>query len=270
MSAAAAAVYHRRLLAMGQGTGRQLAAAWDSLTSYEAADSLRWHNTVSPVLSGSAEAALDLTATYVEHSLGRAGTASELIPADAAARAFDPWDRLASQLARGATLEQAIQSGRAVARDIGVDAVARSGRQGIADLAPRFFTQWRRRLNPGACSWCMSLSSTLWYSAHEATFGHTNCGCVPMPVTEIGDHNDVMLARAGWDDQAARDFQQRDQLSSLRRQERTAKTRQAQAAADQQTEPDPARRERLSIREQEWETRAERLAERIASLRAPR
>lgn len=268
MTAAAAAVYHRRLLAMRAGASRSLLATWDSLDSWEPADSLRWHATVRPMLAGAAEAALDLTATYAAHSLGGAGEPSPLLAADAAARAFDPFDRLASQLAKGSTLAQAVQSARSAAAAIGADAVARTGRQGIADIAPTGFTTFRRRLNPGACDWCKSLARIEWHSAHEATFGHTHCGCVPMPTSEVGDHNDRMLEQAGWDAQAARDFRVRDQLASLNRQHRTAISRQAQAARDQITEPDPTRRERLSIREQEWETRAERLTERIAALRS--
>ena len=270
MSAAAAAVYHRRLLAMAASSSRALVATWDSLGSYEVADSLRWHATTQPMLTGAAEASLDLTATYATHSLGGALTPSPLIAADAAARAFDPFDRLAAQLARGLTFDQAFQSARRATAALGVDAVTRTGRQGIADITPAGFTAFRRRLNPGACDWCMSLAGVEWDSPHEATFGHDHCGCVPIPVLELGDHNERLLDRAGWDAQAARDFQKRDQLRSLRRQERTAKSRQAQAAADQLTETDPARRERLSIREQEWETRAERLTERIDALRRTR
>ena len=271
MTAAAAAVYQRQLLNMGAGTSRSLLAVWDSLGGYDVADSLRWWSAVQPILTGSAEASLDLTAAYTDHSLGGAVTPSPLITADAAARAFDPFDRLAAELSNGLTFEQAFQSARRVVSSVGTDSVVRTGRQGIADITPqRTRTTWRRRLNPGACDWCKSLSRVEWRSAHDGTFGHNNCGCVPMPTSEVGDHNERQLEREGWDAQAERDFQVRDQLRSLERQRRTATKRQAQAAADQQTESDPARRERLSIREQEWETRAERLTERIDALRRTR
>ena len=266
MTAAAAAVYHRRILRLGDGAGAALVLAWDALGGYDPADSLRWHSTAAPMLTGAAEASLALTSTYSTHSFGTAAAPSPLIAADASARAFDPFDRLASQLAQGATLDLAIRSARAVVAAIGQDSVIRTARQSIGEIIPQTRTTWTRRLNPGACDWCKSLAGVIFDSAHAASFGHDNCGCVPMPTAEVGDANRTLLTAEGWSDDSERRFRRRSEEAQLRRSERTARKRQAQARAGQLTETDPARRERLSIREQEWETRAERAAERLRLL----
>ena len=78
----------------------------------------------------------------------------------------------------------------------------------------------------------------------------------------MASHNRTIIDAAGGDVEVRK----YKQLGKLRQSERIARRRQEQARRELLTETDPARRDRLGIREQEWETRAERAAERVRLL----
>lgn len=250
---------------LAAATDRALIAAWSALGSYDVEDSLLWHATARPIVLGSADAAADVMVTYAEATYGVSAPVSPLLIADAGARTFDPFDRIAALVANGHTQLEAQAAARPVVSALGRTTVYRTGRQATAEQ-PIAASSWVRKLNPGACDWCMAMSREEWPSAADAAFGHDNCGCVPVPADAIGDENVKARKAAGFDEAAERRYTHRSQMTQLRRSERTARKRQAQARADQLTETDPARLERLSIREQEWETRAERAAERLRIL----
>jgi len=249
----------RRLADAGIETLLEL---WDSLDRHNLAASTVFHDAAQPVLVSIAQAAVEAS-IGVGEAIGATGAPSDLIVADAAARAFEPFDRIGSALKQTIDYSDAVAQGRQVVQAIAHDAVYSSGRQAIAEIAFDDFPVWQRRVTGRSCDWCLSKASIEFPTAAAATFGHDNCDCTVFPIEMVAEHNSAILAERGFDPKSAGQYSQRQQL---KKSVRTAKKRQAQAKADQRTEPDPARRERLSIREQEWETRAERAQERLSHL----
>jgi len=116
-----------------------------------------------------------------------------------------------------------------------------------------------RRVNLACHVYNLSTSDG-WYAADNIVVH--NCDCLPMQAEAVAASNQAFIDAAGGDIEVRK----YKQAGRLRQSERTARRRSERARLDQFTEQDPARRERLSIREQEWETRAERAAERIRQL----
>lgn len=246
-------------------TAAGLLRLWDSLDSWTVEDSLAFHAAARPVVRSSATAALDLTRAYASTLTDQIDAPSELIVDDAVARIWDPFDRGAGRLAAGADWAEAAASAREAARALGQDTVYRTARQSIAEMV-NLPGGWVRLVTGRSCNWCMSLSSVTFPTAAAATFGHSHCDCLPVPAGDGHEANARTRASAGWDDQAEARWDARADRRRLAGQERTARRHQEQARVEQLTETDPARLERLSIREQEWETRAERAAERLRFL----
>lgn len=224
-----------------------------------------FHDNARPIVEASATAAVETTTGYIASLGAEPAPISELVIADAAARCYDPFDRLARNLANGMGWDEAVAGARSVAEALGDDTVFRTARNTMAQTAPTGYG-WKRRLSTGCCQWCMKLSSVEFDGPGEATFGHAHCRCVAVPSDGIGDHNATVRDAAGFDPQAENLYDQRKARRSLRDQAKTARKRSEQARLEQTIEPDPARRERLSIREQEWETRAEAADERLRIL----
>lgn len=256
-----ATTYTATLNLAADRTQAALVALFDSLGTYDETTAWEFHGNARPVVEAAATAALEQTSAYLE-AQGVTAALPELLVADAAARCFDPFDRLARNLANGKTWPDAIDGARSVAASLGDDAVFRTARDGMAWMAVDM-RDWQRRLSTGCCQWCMKLSSVVFDSAGQATFGHAHCRCVPVPVDAIGDHNASVRDSAGFDAKAEALYDQRHAISRIKRSQRTAERNSADAAKQALTEPDPARRERLETRAQEWETRAEVAAERL-------
>jgi len=256
--------YARQVDNLAAETRRRLLSIWDALAPWGDAELDRFHDIARPLVEAAAQAGVDLTTVYVDNISGAAGTASPLIPADAAARLYDPSDRIGKLIANGMEHTDAVRAARTVVDNLGHDTAYRAARQSMAEVAPPH-TKWRRRVTGKSCQWCLSLAGAEFYSAADATFGHDRCDCLACPSEAVATSNQQIIDAAGGD-KAVKKYKQANQL---KRSERTARKRQEQAKADQLTEPDPDRRERLSIREQEWETRAERAAERLALLTSP-
>lgn len=260
------AAYHETILRLGEHTARTTASMFAGLATWDEAASVLYDQQARPLVTAAAQAAVDTAAGLAYHyDPTTTAAASDLAVADAAARTFDPFDRLARLLANGATFEDALTGATSAAEALGRDAAVRTARQTLGELLPGH-TAWQRRLTGKSCQWCMKLSSTIFTSAAQATFGHDNCDCVAVPADLIGDHNTTVRSEAGFDPAAEKLFDQRKYRSNLRRSTRTAQKRSAEARQELLTETNPLRRERLSQREQDWETRAERSAERLRIL----
>lgn len=256
------AAYAEQVKAAASETRRRLLAIWDSLAPWGDAEIDEFHRIANPLIEAAAQVGVDLSTVYAETALGSAaGTPSPLIAADAGARLYDPLDRISRLISQGASFPEAAAAARQVVDDLGHDSVYRSAREAMADVAPPG-KQWQRRVSGETCKWCLSLAGALFYTAESATFGHTHCDCLPVPTEATAAHNQSVIDAAGGDVEVKK----YKSLGRLRQSERNARRRQAQARAEQATETDPARLERLSIREQEWETRAERAAERVRQL----
>ncbi len=259
---ALAGAYTAQLGRLADETERRLAILFDSLDTYDNGDLFR--DQARPVVSAAAQATIDVTGGYLDASGFTPAAPSELIVADAAARCYDPFDRLARNLSKGMEFAEALTGARSQATALGDDAVHRTARNAMAQMGPS--GTWMRRLAAGCCQWCMKLSSVEFNGPGEATFGHSHCRCVAVPTGAVAGHNGSIRDAEGFDAAAEDLFDKRKARRSLADQAKNARRRSEQARLEQITEPDPARRERLSIREQEWETRAEAAAERLRIL----
>jgi hypothetical protein len=257
-----AAAYAETLALLADETTAQTLAVFDALGTYGNGDA--FHDQARPIVEAAAQATIDTTGGYLDASGFNPTTPSDLIVADAAARCYDPFDRLARNLARGMDFAEALAGARSQVEALGDDSVHRTARSAMAQMAGE--GPFIRRLSSGCCQWCMKLSAVEFRTAGDATFGHAHCRCVPVPTGEVAIHNAAIRGGEGFDARAEHLYDQRDARRSLRKQISTARRRSEQARIEQVTEPDPVRRERLSIREQEWETRAEAAAERLRIL----
>lgn len=258
------ATYAQQVDRLAAETRKRLLRIWDSCAPWSPADIDRFHDIAEPLIRAAAQAGVDLSTTYLENVLPDVALrkVSPLLIDDAAARLYDPSDRIGKLIDSGASFDEAAIAARDVVDTLGHNAVYNSARQATAEVAGSH-TEWSRQVSAGCCDWCLSFAGEVWYSAAGAGFGHDNDKCLAVP-SGAADNQ-------GFVDQAGGDkaVKQYKQASSLRRSEKTARRNQEQARKDGLTETDPARRERLSIREQEWETRAERAAERLQLLTAP-
>lgn len=257
--------YAVALARLADRTSTGVLRLWDALPGLTVADSIDFHDRATPLVRAAATASIELTSAYAATlTPAPLHAPSPLIVDEAAAHLFDPFDRYA-RLADDPA--QAAASARSVASSVGHDTVYRTARQAIAEAVPAgTFPTWVRLVTGKSCPWCMNLSGVEFPTAAAATFGHANCDCVPVPAAAGNPLNDRTRRAAGWDDQAATRYRERHHRTNLRRQARNARRRSADARRELRTEADPARRERLSIREQEWETRAERAEERLRLL----
>lgn len=259
------AAYGRQVAAAATETRRRLLAIWDQLAPWGDAELDEFHRIARPIVAAAAQVGVDLSTVYAETALeATARTASPLIVEDAASRLYDPLDRIGRLIANGATFEEATAAARQVVDDLGHDTVYRSARQSMGEVGPIGRT-WQRRVTGESCKWCLSLASATFYTAESATFGHSHCDCLPVPTEATAAHNQAIIDAAGGD----LEVRKYRPAGKLRKSERNARRRQEQARLEQLTETDPVRRERLSIREQEWETRAERAAEQLRFLLTP-
>lgn len=262
--AAVATAYAATLENLADHAQRSLALLWASLATYDDIGADQFHATATAITTQFATAAANTTSGYLLTITGTPPPpAPQLFVADAAARCFDPFDRLGRLLADGTPYQEAVTSGQAVAEALGSDSVYRTARSTMGAISEGSRVQWQRRLQGKCCPWCMKLSSVVFDSAGQATFGHANCRCLPVPADVIGDHNTAIRDAEGFDPQAEKLYDQRHARKRLRDSAKTATKRSEQAARDALTEPDPLRRDRLETRAQEWETRAEAASERL-------
>lgn len=216
-----------------------------------------------PILTASAERAVGLSGAYARALRPGATLApvSDLIVPATAATLWDPLAVAWGRLAAGDDWATATTTAADTVSSIGEDAAMTPGRDAVADQLAPVVTEWGRRLNAKACKWCMSMAGYSWPTAHQASFGHSRCRCTVVPVDDLGEHNETVTSAAGWDRKAEKAYRKRHQVARLQESEDVAKRRSREAAEQLHAERDPARRERLSQREQDWETRAERAAE---------
>ena len=246
---------------------RILLSLWDSFDTHTMDDADLFHAKAKPVVRGSAHAAVSASSGYAAGLGVRPASPSPLIAADAAARIYDPFDAIGARLLAGDSLADAVAFGRAAMDALASNTAFSSSRQAIGEAMPER-TKWVRRVSGKSCDWCMSLSGVVFDFGPQASFGHDHCDCTAVPESYGAAHNDKVRSERGWDANAKNAWDNRKQIRSLRDAQATAERRQAEAKAAQVTEPDRKRRERLSVREQEWETRAERAAERLRLLDA--
>lgn len=266
MSAVVADRYHSALLDLADRSERAFNAVWDRLDRFDVEGSLVWHEAAAPIVEAVSSSAVALTEAFAD-AVGQPG---QLVPAvgvsGQVATVWEPFDVIQNRLGKQLGFEVALKAAKVAVQSVAVDAVMEPARFAMSWA----FVErqgWVRKLDPKACPWCMGFSDVVFDSAEQGGFGHDNCKCVPVPSEMIGDLNDRVRKAQKFDGDAQRRFENRKQIRRIEERHRHALERSRQSGVDLMAETDPARRERLSIREQEWETRAELFAERLRILR---
>lgn len=257
--------YVGRLDRIRDRTAAALLGIFDRLPRYTYDDGDVFHAAGTPVVTAAAASAVAVTGGFLT-ATGQSVTATpDRIAANLVAHLYDPFDVIGNRLASGTPWVEAVEQGRTTVEDLATDASHGAARAAMADQAPP--ARYVRRLSGPTCEWCMKFSGVEFDDPSAADFGHLRCDCIVVPVSEsLLAHNQKIRDEAGFDTQAEKRWDKRKQIRRLRESVDNAKARQADAASQLLTESDPARRERLSIREQEWETRAEFAAERLRLL----
>jgi hypothetical protein len=253
---------YRALLAQITAQAELVAtSAWDDLHSYNRSDLPTFIAAVAPLLDGTKHAATSTAAAFYAIHLEIDPPSITADDVAVTARLRDPFTATWRAIRQGRPYLDAIGVGRSAASAVADNFITSTARSTGDVLAERtgLDLRWQRVAEPRACPWCRARDGQTYWSADDADFGHTRCHCNVVPTTDLSS-----TPRESATDRANRERLQAQ--ARLRAQIRTAEARQEQAAIDQLTEPDPARRERLSQREQEWETRAEQLRERLARL----
>jgi hypothetical protein len=252
--------YHLRLQVLADQASARSSRLW-RYTLTRPDQEGEWLRLARPMLSGFAQAGVATSAGFAS-TVAQAplGEVSALIVPDAVARVWEPLEATSIGLRDGLPWARAAEAATTRAAAVAVNAVMGPARQALAQQYP-VRTKWRRMVNAGACTWCLSLSGAEWPTAEDADFGHDECKCNAVPVAELGDHNDKVLAAAGINPETV-SYGRLQKIERLRTSERTALRRRQEAIDAARDETDPVRVERLSQREQDWETRAERAAER--------
>lgn len=255
-------VFTDTLEALSEAARSDLLALFDSLPSYDEAAASLFHDAAKPIARAAAQASADLTTAYLSTIIDSPPPPSSLTIEDAAARMYDPFERIGRNLANGMSNAEAVAAGRSQVDALATDTVYRTARTGMAEQAFDM-NDWQRRLRSDCCQWCMKLSSVVFDTAGQATFGHPHCKCIAFPVSELGDHNLEVRKAEGFDAEAEKLWDQRKARRRLRESIANSQKRSAQAAADASRAMTPERRDVLETRAQEWETRAEAAAERL-------
>lgn len=235
---------------------------WDALGSWDEAASDRFDSMAKPYLSTIAQASIDVTAAFAGTILDTPAGVSPLIVADAAARTWDPFDRLGRLLSEGVDWQQAISEARNVTQALGADTAYRTSRQAMADAASTAKGRWTRLATGKTCDWCLSFTVHTWPTASWATFGHDHCDCIVVPATpQVETFNRGLRESSGYTERAGVVRQKLDlqrNRTSLANSVTTARRHAERAAIERMSEADPARVARLARREQDWTTRAAR------------
>lgn len=288
---------HRTLSELSDLTVEELLARWDALGSWNEADALAFAEQSTPIVTATSTTASATETALLTHFAGSLPPAADTAAVVAAqlAELRTPFTAVWHALSVGHPWEEAVASGRAAVEAYARDLAFQAARDTAAELSrvptvgetwsPSRYQQrptryqrrnwdrpswprWGRVLSGQSCSWCQFFSTRTYFSAQTATFGHTRCDCLVAPVTaDTEDFNESIRQASGYDKKKATDemsaYNRRRRLSDSAR---TADRRQAAAKKELAKERDPARRDRIEARVQQWETRGEVARDRLRHL----
>lgn len=247
------------------GAASRAVGVWDDLGSWDREDVQRFFDALDDFWPSVRDAAASSTdgfiATLTEsQTIGLTGKNVATVPPDPMAGFITLWKHLAD----GSDWSDAFEAGRST-----VDAGARTfvtrsaSTAGDEWFAGRGVTnqRWRRQLSGKSCEWCALVATQVYRSSASASFGHRNCDCVPVPITQNDTTFSGVITGELYDNvRRARTSQRIDERRAsarLDRQASNAEQRMRQALDELDTEADPQRRMRLQERARKWEARAE-------------
>ncbi len=252
--------YRRIVAAQRTATARAFLATWDALPTIDNETFEAFASRLAAQVAGARSATVATTSAFYAHLLEvpPVGVPADLV--DSAPNLRDPFTTTWKALGDGHPYDEALLMGRSVVEAVARDFVQSTSRRTGDVFAARsgLTLRWERVAEPGACDWCRDRDGGIYLSAAEGDYGHGRCNCDVVPAEGQARQRESATDRA---DRLAR--QQRTQIQGRIR---AARARQEAARLGQLTETNPARRERLSQREQQHETAVERLVEQLARL----
>lgn len=165
-------------------TAATLAAAWDSLDTYDRSDVERFATLTQPARNGAHAAAVTQQVAFLSTLTGVPGSVDPTllsVAGDPEAPFLAYWHALSQS--RG--YSEAVTVGRSVAEAEGSHVVASASRRtgdAYNENTGQQVTGHRRALDADACDWCVWVSAQTYDSAESADFGHTFCGCEALPI----------------------------------------------------------------------------------------
>lgn len=189
---------------------RAVGNAWKGLGSYDAPDVAGFLAVVVPIILAAQRRAVGLSDAYVARVLGRQPLGIDPEPLIEALRGDTtpqtvyrrPFVTVWSDLTEGKAYEDAVRAGLAraeAAAAMDVQLAHFAGLQAVQDADP-VVKGWRRRADPGACTFCRMIDGAKVLRA-DASPLHPACGCglsvetepvepTPIPEGLIHDHGE--------------------------------------------------------------------------------
>jgi hypothetical protein len=170
-------------------TAATLAAAWDSLGTYDRSDVERFATLTQPARNGAHAAAVTQQVAFLSTLTGVPGSVDPTllsVAGDPEAPFLAYWHALSQS--RG--YSEAVIVGRSVAEAEGSHVVASASRRtgdAYAEATGQEPLGYRRALDADACDWCVWVSAQTYRTAESGDFGHTHCGCEPLPIYDEFD-----------------------------------------------------------------------------------
>lgn len=250
--------YSRKLTALSKRSRKVVVSRWDALSTFDDAACNAFYDATAPIVRSVATASAGASSGYASLlTKGAVAAVPDLLIADKMARIDDAFDVIGARLGNGDSFAEAVSSARSFVDALGADSVFSTAREAVGVVSPDLGSGgWVRQVSGSACEWCLSLSSVVFRSADAASFGHNRCDCVPVPEGDLGDHNDKIRSAKGWDDNARRQWESRDQIKQIDKSAENARARAESTRQQLRVEKDPDRRIRLERRAADWDDRA--------------
>lgn len=186
VAVAATRAYQAQLERFSGVLGTQLETMWREFIARgrkNKEDLFAWRKATGPVFDAVGSAVSVATDAYgsllLDEPIAGVNGAiyARLAPPD------DPYFRLWKDLGSEVRYAEAVDNAASVAFQLGVEAVQSTARNTFGKRNAGV-TRWKRVLTGESCIWCSVVSTQTYRSQESATFGHDNCDCTVVPITE--------------------------------------------------------------------------------------
>lgn len=262
--------HRRRLDRMSGVLGTMMLRELGRVPSFDEVGADQFRTAMFDRVGVAAQAAVRQTEGYAHH-LARdadvyvAGTVPAKLVRDKQARLLDPFNVFGKAMADGLGFDEAVQRARSTVESLASDIIHGSSRQALGFIVEDSGVKWVRALSSKACDWCVALSRVEWESPSDATFGHDNCSCTPVPASSGHEMNRDALEKLGPGDADAT-YDVRSQRSHLAAARSRANSNARRWESELAKEDSPSRRRRIEARIEDYRAQADWAATRIDEL----
>lgn len=268
---AATRAYQGQLDQTAEVTGRALRdlfARFAERGATDRADLPDWYQATRPGIDATAQRAASLTDGYAALLTDTPVAASDTAVYAELADPTQPFLRTWRDLKEGLPRAVALEAGGTVAHQLGVEIVQHVARNTFGKRFPK--TERWRRVITGAktCEWCAVVSTQTYRSQASATFGHSSCDCLVLPIKESDPG--LHINRQLYDE-----LRQSGAIGRVSESRRVVRTREAiisnarrrdAVLAELAGEVDPNRRMVLAERARNWDRRSRAAAAKAAEM----